>query len=37
VGRHAPKKEKKHTAMSDIRESLRELTYYKRKLFNNKS
>ena len=36
VARHAPKKVKAHTAMSDIKESLKELAYYKTTLFKNK-
>jgi oligoribonuclease len=34
--KHAPKKVGAHTAMSDIKESLKELIYYKKDLFNKK-
>ena len=35
LARCAPRKKGAHTAMSDIRESLEELRYYKDKLFRN--
>lgn len=34
--RQAPKKQANHTAMSDIKESLKELQYYKHVLFRGK-